>query len=386
MLKNKRIGQIMIVAVFVAAICMQMFWWFMFGIYVDLQNSDNIEELQNIENRKMASKPNFSVYTYPQYFSDYEKYFNDNYTFRGPLISINSKIDYFLFQKSTNENVILGESDWLFYTPTLADYEKNNLYTEDELNKIRMDLMETKQYFEKMGTEFFLFIAPNKNTIYGEYMPQGVEVKEGISRTEQMVQYLRENTDIKIIYPKEEMQQTKEKYPDFPMYFKLDTHWNYMGGYVGAKALLEELGITATSFGEMSVEQINEPLYHWNGYDLVNMLGLTGNVSEDTNYRFIGYSNNEVIYEGNLVTDKDAFWGESRTYSDAEDKRKVYFARDSFGEGMVPFLAAEFGEMYTMHIDFMTKSTIEAEQPDIFIYEIVERNGLAGINVHNWAE
>ena len=73
MLKNKKWGQIIIFSIFIMAICMQMFWCFLFGLYVDLQNADNVEELQTIENRKMASKPNFSVHTYLDYFSDYEK-------------------------------------------------------------------------------------------------------------------------------------------------------------------------------------------------------------------------------------------------------------------------------------------------------------------------
>lgn len=386
MLKNKKLGQIIIVFVFVVTICMQFLWCFLFELYVDLQNIGNIEELQNIENRKMASKPIFSAHNYTEYFLDYEKYFNDNYTFRSPLISISSKLDYFLFQKSTNKNVILGEEGWFFLKDTLADYQKDNLYTKEELEVILKDVLTTKSYFEEKGIEFVLFIAPNKNTIYGEYMPQSIDVSEGISRTEQAVEYLREKADITIIYPKEEMQKIIKEDPDLQLFFKLDTHWNYMGGYVATKVLLEELGISTVPLKKLMYEEINEPLYHWNGYDLANMLGLNNYLKEDTNYHLNGYSDSKVVYEKELWKDQDAFWGYTRTYSDAKDQRKIFLARDSFGEGMVPYLAGSFKEMYSGHIDSMTKTDIETENPDVFIYEIVERNGLGGINVQKWKE
>lgn len=386
MLKNKKVGQIIIFTVFITVICMQMFWCFIFGIYVDLQNAGNVEELQNIENRKMASKPNFSIYTYSDYFSDYEKYFNDNYPFRSKLISINSKMDYYLFHKSPNKDVILGEDGWLFYTPTLEDYEKSNLYTEEELEAILADVLASKQYFEDRGIEFIIFIAPNKNTIYGEYMPGGIDIADGLSRTEQAVKYIQENSDVRILYPKEEMIKAKIEYPEIHMFFKLDTHWNYMGGYWGAKAILEEFGKEVPSLESLSWEEINEPLYRWNGYDLSNMLGLTDELNQDINYKLKGYSENEVTYEKELSLDQDAFWGSTRTYSNAEDTRKLYFARDSFGEGMVPYLAAAFGEMYSVHLEAMTRTSIEEEMPAVFIYEIVERNGFSGINVEKWKQ
>ena len=386
MLRNKKLGQIIIVFVFVAAICMQSFWWFLFDLYVDLQNSDSIEELQNVENRKMASKPNFSLYTYPEYFSDYEKYFDDNYTFRGPLISINSKIDYFVFHKSTSDEVILGEDGWLFYHDTLADYEKNNLYTEEELKGILENILVTKQYFDEIGIEFVVYVAPNKNTIYGEYMPKGVQTQEGISRTQQAVNYIKENSDVTIIYPKAELEQAKAEYPDLSLYFKLDSHWNYMGGYWGTKALLEELEIPTVPFEQVSYEEMNEPIFQWNGYDMANMLGLTGYLDEDTNYRLEGYSDSEVIYEGDVSRNLEDFNGFIRTYSNAEDKRKVYFARDSFGESMTPYLAASFGEIYSISRYAMTKTNIKEEAPDIFVYEMVERYDLGEIDVQRWAE
>lgn len=359
MLKNKKMGRIILLAVFIVAICMQSFWWFVLDVYVDLRNTDNMEELQNIENRKMASKPMFSVLTYTNYPSDYENYFNDNYPFRSKMISIDSIINYFLFNKSTNEHVIVGVDDWLFYRDTLADYERNNLYSEEELRLILDGVLATKQYFDETDTEFVIFIAPNKNTIYGEYMPKGVLSNKGMSRTEQAVEYIRNNPDVTILFPEKELIEAKENNPDLYLYFKLDSHWNRMGGYWGANVLLKELKVPTVSFEKIHWEEVNEPLYKWNGFDLANMLGLTGYLNQDFNYRMEDYSDNIVTYDGNMHENLDDFNGAVRSYSDAEDKRKLCFCRDSFGEGMVPYLAAAFEEMYCINMYALTKTSIE---------------------------
>ena len=55
--------------------------------------------------------------------------------------------------------------------------------------------------------------------------------------TDQIVEYLKTNTDIRVVYPYEELMRFKEKYPDEPLYYHLDTHWNELGAYIGAKAL-----------------------------------------------------------------------------------------------------------------------------------------------------
>ncbi|HJA93692.1 MAG TPA: hypothetical protein H9717_11375, partial [Candidatus Eisenbergiella merdipullorum] len=192
--------------------------------------------------------------------------------------------------------------------------------------------------------------------------------------------------DITVIYPKEELLKAREVYPELTLFFKLDTHWNYMGGYFGAQPLLKSLGIKTNNFSNISYEQINEPIFFWNGYDLARMLGLSDVLNKDINYHLYGYSNNRVTYEGDARNNVEDFNGVVKTKSSAEDNRKVFLARDSFGESITPYLAAEFSEIYSVHRASLTKSQIDAERPDIFIFEAVEREGLGGLNVENWAE
>lgn len=374
---SKFVGKYIYLITFVFVICLPWFLWLFLGKYVD---SDNYE------NRNLAERPVFDIDSFADYPVNYEAYYNDNLPFRGLLISANTKIDYFIFHKSSSTQVTIGKDGWLFYNDTLRDYKKDNLYSQEQLEEIKNNLLATKNFFEEQGIEFILYIAPNKSSIYGAYMPSYIEQNEGTSRMEQVVEYLRENTDVMIIFPEEDLRKVVEENPEISLYLKLDTHWNYMGGFFGVQPLLEALGVETTVFENISYEEVNEPDFFWNGYDLANMLGLSDVLDTDTNYRIAGYSENTVTYDGNVQNDKNAFSTFVRTYSDSSDTRKVFFARDSFGEAMTPFLAAEFGEIYSVHRSYMTKTQIFEEAPDIFIYEMVERGSFDGLAIQNWVE
>ena len=109
-------------------------------------------------------------------------------------------------------------------------------------------------------------IAPNKETIYGEEHLPSYYKKAEETRTDQLIAYLKKNTDIRIVYPKEEMLKYKKEYS---LYWHYDTHWNAAGGYIGAKALLKELGDELPE-----VEDITFTPDTFSGYDLARMMNL----------------------------------------------------------------------------------------------------------------
>lgn len=376
MLKQNKIGQKIILAAFICCLCCPWPVWLVIHGFVGARNN---------ENREMAARPQLSLKNYGNFANEYESYFNDTMPFRSVLISLNKKINYFAFHESTSNSVILGKDGWLFFADTLADYQRYNLYTDEELDNIKNNVLNTKAYFDERGIEFIIFIGPNKSSIYGDYMPDRYEVNESSSRTEQVVAYLRENTDVAIFYPKDDLLEARNKYPSLNLYLKLDTHWNYMGGYFGTQGLLKYLGADIEDFSKISYEAVSEPDFLWNGYDMANMLGLADVLDTDLNYRLTRYSDNTVTFDGDVREDMSAFNGVSISTSDSRDSRRVFFARDSFGEAMSPYLSASFSYVYSPHRSCMTKTMIEEQNPDIFIYEFVERTGF-DVNADTWAE
>ncbi len=372
---KKKYGKNLILVVFVLVIVLPWAWLLLFK---------NIFNNANHENRTLAEKPVFSFANYESFADDYEVYFNDHMPFRSELVTLNSIIDFYIFKKPSRKNVIIGRNGWLFYgSKTLPDYQHNNLYTVEELESIKEDVVETKQFLEKKGIRFVIFIGPNKNTIYGDYMPSYIEKYGDVSRAQQMVDYLSKNTDVEIIFPVDELKKAREKWPHLSLYLKLDTHWNYLGGYFASIPLLYSLGINYPEFEEMDYEQVSESDFIWNGYDLANFLGMTNILKKDINYHLHSEELDAVIYEGDVQHNEKDFDNMIRTHSQYGDTRKVFFVRDSFGEAITPYLASSFSEVYSVSRLAFNPDQIEQEKPDVLIFEVVERN--AGIDVFNYS-
>lgn len=326
------------------------------------------------ETRENVEFPKVSLKNYKEYPKLFEQWFEDTLPYKDILIRTNGKIAFWGFGESASENVIVGKEGWLFYTETMSDYKRINLYTQKELEEICKKQKQLQDYYQSKGIEYILFVAPNKASIYGEdYLPDYIYKEDSVSRLEQLVEYIRRNSNITVVFPEEELLSVKEKYPEYSLYMHVDTHWNNLGGYCGAKALLKELGMKLPEIDEIHIEKNANPVFTWNGWDLANMMGLTGVLEEDTNYEISGFTDNIVVWDGDTVNSYDSFVTYCRTKSsDPVDRRKVIFIRDSFGTPMLPFIASQFREVYSPYVSF--EVDLEEEKPDLVIYELVERN------------
>ncbi|HJA92606.1 MAG TPA: hypothetical protein H9717_05760 [Candidatus Eisenbergiella merdipullorum] len=327
---------------------------------------------ENTENRQLSEMPSLafdslkgfsdSLQAFPAQFNSY---FNDHVPFRSQLIELNSILSVDLFDDSASDSVVLGKDDWLFYTgeESIEDYKGTNLYTDEELDLIRDNCLVTKEYLEKRGIEFVILIPSNKEDIYSENLPDYITKRGEMTRAMQVVNCLRE-AGIRVVYPRQELLEYKDAYD---LYWHYDTHWNWLGGYIGAKALLEELGIRIPEVEELTLTQTD-----FSGYDLAGMMNLKSYYEKtrpaDVNYDISGYpTNNMTVLQAIDAT-------ELIYQSDAPDERRFFMVRDSFAAALAPVLASNFSYSYMPHWNgCFTQAMIDEQQPDIFVYEVVER-------------
>ena len=167
--------------------------------------------------------------------SDTAAYVDGRFSLRLECITAWAKLNAALFRSSTAENVLIGSDGWLFYAPTLDDYTGDAPMTAREIYCAARTLYLLQEYAESRGGDFLFTAAPNKNTLYGEYMPArtrlgGVSNMDALyARLDEMgVSYL----DLRDIFSQEAE----------PLYFKTDSHWNAKGAALAADALLAALG------------------------------------------------------------------------------------------------------------------------------------------------
>ncbi len=324
------------------------------------------EESAGQENRTKAPKPVFSFASIEEYPAMYEAYYNDRLPWRDELIRLNSALEYYVFQSSSNRNVVRGRDGWLFYNSDADDnpvegYKGMQLFTEEELLRIADNLTVTQALLAERGTEFVLFIAPNKERIYAEKMPSYYGVPAEVYRTGQLVEYLRENTEIRVVYPYEELLAARETYP-WQLYYRLDTHWNYIGGYIGSCVLADELGIPMPALDRLTVTETEPTIC-----DLADMLNLRDALNTDRDYVISGYD------KYHLTTDRHDLTGSYVYHCEGGDDRKLFMLRDSFADAMDDFLASQFRSSCMVHYSSYSHQLAMQEEPDIFVYETVER-------------
>lgn len=361
----KRITKIVVVIMFVSILVIPL-----------ASTNRELGAVSTTDNRKLAINPIKAALQGTRFANAVDDYFNDRIGFRKEFIDLNGRISYKVFKESPIEKVIVGKNGWLFYDSEKADsgkaisqYLGTHKYTEEQLQTIRDNLLKAKSYLAKKDCEFVLYIAPNKERVYSKSMPDIYQDsrKSETCGTEQIIEYLRESKDITVVWPYKNLTSYMEKYPDEPLYYKLDTHWNMLGGYIGAKALLDEIDCNYKIPGADEVEHTR--LETINSGDLRNMMAIGDWLSmEDMEWKIHGFPSDDTIIK------EESFNGHWKYYNENKDSRKLLMVRDSFTTAMRSVLGSAFNEADLCHASSYTPDLIEKVKPDIFVYEVVERN------------
>ena len=324
----------------------------------------------NYENRTLASKPIFMSTNINEYPKKYEEYFNDYLPFRNELVKLKNLNDIKVFKNIFSRRVLLGKYKWLFIksanlTEKYIGIEEYN-FTEKELAKAKNNLIHFRDELKKKNIDFILMLCPDKQFIYSEYMPDYIKRKSTKNDTDIFVEYIKNNSDIKVVYPKSELLKYKDKYQ---LYYKYDAHWNTLGAYIEYTQLMKSFGIYIDNIDNVNIkslsanERFNFDIYHYN--DLANLLGLSK----------IKYYNNDKAYIiSNYITKnyyvKDGFLYNSKAYS---NENNIMMIKDSFSLNMIDYIATEFKQSEFILTYSFRNEDILKYKPDIVVFETVER-------------
>lgn len=345
-----------LIAVFLLMLCAPGLIWAFWGDSLSMDSQ---------ENRTLAKWPVFSETSLKKLPAAYEKYYSDHLPFREQLISLYARLNRTLFNTPIVDHVIFGQEGWLYYASRedgdpIACYRGENLFTDEQLRQITVNLRRTRNQLRQAGIEFVLFIAPNKERVYSEYLPADYDAPAEQSAVNQLVNFLRSHTDIRVVYPYEELMQSKADYPDIPLYYMGDTHWNGVGAYIGARALLNELGIATP---ELTREAVGEATGLFVG-DLRRLCHLNDALDE---YRSVNDPQRPMC---ELTSSEDTLL--NKGYSENGTGR-LFIKNDSFVINMLPYLAPWFSETLSQYNQIYQMDAVDEFQPNVFVQVCVER-------------
>lgn len=324
---------------------------------------------ENHENRRFAEAPELSPGKLSAFPAQFDEWFNDYLPYKNQLVMTNTLKNDLLgvgttaMEYMTGSMVIRGKDNWLFYNAekqqSFNDYLCNNLYGEEELAKIAGGYVRFQKKLKELGIELVVFYAANKEQIYPEYMPESIVPVGTYSRTDQLVDYLRANTDVPTIYTKEAL--LNEKKEGRQLFYKYDTHWNNVGGFVGGQLLNEYFHGEYVSLDEVSCKAVKTDV----SGDLARILSMGNVYNDDTEWEITGYKE-DVTVEESRDGDDYVFT------SSAKDKRKLLMYRDSFGYALMG-IAKDYAQVRISRNTDDFAEYCKTMQPDILVIEMVER-------------
>jgi len=318
-------------------------------------------EGENYENRPLARLPKLfeSDGLNLSFPSEFDDYYEDHFGFREEMVTVFHGGTMALVGDTLNQKVIVGKENMLFYAETLDDYLGRELLSDDEIERIAVTLRIQQDYVRSMGADFAFAVAPNKNTIYPEYMPDYLKPSGAEGNRERLMEALARH-GVNTIDLADELIAHKE---DGLLYHYQDTHWNERGAQIGYRAIMQ------VAAGDAEYETydglVPETVSDYGG-DLHYFVlpTIVGNLPRPDYGLTFDYTQ-DAVRPGRTTT--------IGTTSE-RNERKLLLYRDSFGDAILPYLSANLGRvLYDAEFPY-NYASFESEQPDAVVIELVERN------------
>lgn len=331
------------------------------------------------ENRNLAELPNWewsipAIAAFPQRF---EAYYNDRFGFRTTLIRWHNWVKLRGLGVSGSEKVIIGKEGWLFYAhPYIIDeIRTKKSFTRDELQHWEQVLEQRRDWLAKQGIHYLFVIAPNKHTIYPEYLPDSLQRVEKESRLDQLITYLKDNSELAILDLRSPLLNAKKR---DRIYHRTDSHWNKPGVFSAYQEIIKFLAVWFPELTAVPRSAFDTEVIYREGGDLANMLGLKDILQEEVlkfSPRFspLARQVEPEIEKANLPRDRQPF---ASAIADATLPRAVMF-HDSFALNLAPLLSEHFQRIIFLNQYEFDAKIIQQERPDVVIQEMVERTLMA---------
>lgn len=327
-----------------------------------------------IEKKSLAEKPQLIAdgKFNADFSSEFDDWWSDRLPFRSQLLTGANFLKSEVFS-SPVANVISGSDGWLFYESTADDFMDAHPMKERELKSIAVTLSLLEENVKGKGGSFIFVPMPNKNSVYGEYMPACYKQAEQNDLTR--LYGVLDGYGVSYVNMRTLMIENK----DLKLYHKRDTHWNYLGALIGYNAIMDALGREHKTYNDVDYTMTKS----WRG-DLDKLLYPSGEGILDYQYSFdiqyddfaftmpVGVTDTAAQLES-FMSDREEndnrFRTEKTTPSTA---RKLYMVRDSFGRALLPFMIDNYDTAMFVRTNCPEMSMVGPRFD--MVYEIVERN------------
>ena len=327
-------------------------------------------KLSKLENRKLKtfSKINFNIKNFHNIPSEIDDYVKDQAFLKDSLFSLYSRFKLSIGD-SPSQDVTIGKDGWLYlgspYSQKHPDLIglSNKIIPQPKPDAYIQQKEQFKSYLSSQEIKYLFVIAPDKPTIYPEYLPeryQNYQKKRSLF-SENVSNQLSKALGESFIYLRDPLLNAKKSIKSNLLYYRWDTHWNMVGANVAEAFIATRI---ASMFPALNLgsDPFAQKLVSKNSYlgDLAGFAGAT------------------FLLDDHLAPTCHANAIRKKGVSCINQKRplKILLLGDSFSGFLQQYLSRRYSEIILVterpNLERL-KELVANTKPDLVIEEIVER-------------
>jgi len=321
------------------------------------------------ENRKPAEFPRNITAPGP-YLAAFGNFFEDHFGFRNRLVYWNTHWKWSIFNESPVTTTLQGEQGWLYWAKEgmVENYTGQAQFNQKDLQSWQKLLEARRDWLAQRGGKYIFVVAPNKETIYPEFLPKWVVKNGQPGKLDEFLAYMRQHSTVPVLDLRPVLIAAKSQ---GPTYYKTDTHWNNFGAFVAYQRLITALQQQIPDLKPLDLECFSRKPTVGRGGDLAICIGQEDDMPETQGVSFRPQEPLQPLQRWQRFAHDGQNWG--IVTQNPEKKGKVILFRDSFADAWVPFVGYHFNQAIYLGERVWDRSMLQREKPDLVIDEIVER-------------
>ncbi|MBQ7826775.1 MAG: hypothetical protein IJ386_00745 [Clostridia bacterium] len=297
----------------------------------------------------------------------------------------------------TDYKIYVGTNGFMYYGQAIDDYTGASVLGETRLAKFVKMMNDRDAWAKENDIKLYLVIAPNKSSVYPEYVPDKVKAADK-TNADMVIERLAAESTVEVIDLRQPLINAKSEYGD-SLFYKYDTHWNNNGGFVGYTEIMRRINEDVAGAYTLKKNDFTITEHETYMKDMAYYLGYYSNY-EDYGPVYTLTSGMTASIAGKGEADRHgqfrfcSSWNDG--YSDAlkyvryinhynEGAPSVYMYRDSFSVSMLHFIKDSF---YKSTFDWsyeFNKDELLQSGADVVIMEVVEKQLTEFVNTRTFS-
>jgi alginate O-acetyltransferase complex protein AlgJ len=318
-----------------------------------------------------------------EYPARFERFFNDRFGLRAPLVNFDHWVNAIVFGVSPVSKVLIGKLGWLYFRGEDSKafdrwYRGNETISDETLVALRDELLRRQDFLTSRGIPFLVVVVPEKYSVYPEFLPGWATRNTPLTPLDRLAAELARYPQLQFIDLRGPLVEAKG---GDRLYYQTDSHWNYLGATIGYKVLMSKV---EQALPGLTIAPVTRPPYvpgedYYSG-DLAQMMGLQRQFRES-----------DIAPLAKILATPESRCAKQDTLASAPDVETFIYRcpnaprftalvyRDSMAIPIIPMLAENFSRTTFVGSVRLDPVLVERLKPDIVIEELVERTLLGPV-------